>query len=203
VGADDVDDRIAAAAEALAAPAAHVTVYYGDLDFTGHVTGWGTPEWREQLTIVDDMTRRLAEALPPGSALYVTADHGMVNVTERIDADTIPELREGVILLGGEARARHVYAHEGAADFVRETWHHLLKGRAWVASREEAVESGWFGPRVRPELMPRIGDVVAVPYGGCAVVASVDSPLEAAMTGYHGSLTAAEQFVPLLEVSTR
>ncbi|GII00518.1 alkaline phosphatase family protein [Planobispora takensis] len=203
VGADEVDDRIEGVRRALAEPRAHVTVYYGDLDATGHMVGWGTPEWLEQLSRVDRMAERLAETLPPGSAMYVTADHGMVNAAERIDADTVPGLRDGVALLGGEARARHVYAEPGAAGDVLATWRSMLAGTAWVASREEAVASGWFGPRVRDEWLPRIGDVIAVPYLDAVITASAAEPLESSFTGYHGSLTPAEQYVPMLEVSTR
>ncbi|GAA5066974.1 hypothetical protein HNP84_001044 [Thermocatellispora tengchongensis] len=203
IPADTVDERVERAREALAAPGAHVTVYYGDLDATGHMVGWGTPEWLEQLAIVDRLAERLAEALPPGSAMYVTADHGMVNATEKIDAEAVPELREGVAMLGGDARSRHVYAAEGAADAVLDAWRETLAGRAWVVSRQEAIDSGWFGPRVREEWIGRIGDVVAVPYAGVALVALAAHPLESAFTGYHGSLTAMEQLVPLLEVSTR
>jgi hypothetical protein len=203
VGADTVDDRIEGVRRALAEPRAHVSVYYGDLDSAGHVAGWGTEPWLDQLALVDLMAERLAGTLPPGSAMYITADHGMVNVTERVDVDAIPALREGVALLGGETRARQVYAAPGAAGAVLDTWRDLLAGTAWVISREEAVESGWFGPSVRSEWLPRIGDVLAVPYTDCAIVASIAEPIESSFTGCHGSLTPAEQYVPLLEVSAR
>ncbi|MEV4378200.1 nucleotide pyrophosphatase/phosphodiesterase family protein [Streptosporangium sp. NPDC049644] len=203
IGADEVDDRIAGVRHALAEPRAHVTVYYGDLDLTGHVSGWGTPAWLHQLALVDRMAERLADTLPPGSAMYVTADHGMVNATEYVDVDAVPELRQGVALLGGEARARHIYTDPGAAEAVLDTWREVLAGKAWVTSREEAVESGWFGPRIRSEWLPRIGDVLAVPYTDCVITASVAQPHEAGLVGFHGSLTPAEQHVPLLEVSSR
>ncbi|GAA4090086.1 alkaline phosphatase family protein [Nonomuraea soli] len=201
--ADTVDERVAAVAAALAEPRAHVTVYYGDLDSTGHLCGWGSPEWLDQLAIVDRMAERLAEALPPGSALYITADHGMVNATEKIDAETDPVLTPGVAMVGGDARARHVYTALGAAEEVLAAWRARLDGLAWVVSRQEAVDSGWFGPRVRSSWLGRIGDVIAVPYADVAVIASRSGKLEAIFTGYHGSMTALEQNVPLLEVSTR
>ncbi|MEV0619230.1 nucleotide pyrophosphatase/phosphodiesterase family protein [Nonomuraea sp. NPDC050404] len=199
--ADSVDERVARVHAALAERRpAHVTVYYGDLDAVGHMVGWGSEEWLRQLGIVDDMAQRIAEGLPPGSALYVTADHGMVNATEKIDAESVPELTEGVALLGGEARARHVYTEPGAAGQVLEAWRETLRGKAWVVSRQEAVESGWFGPRVHSRWLERIGDVVAVPHADLAITAPANHPFEALFTGYHGSLTAAEQHVPLLEV---
>ncbi|WP_113700418.1 alkaline phosphatase family protein [Nonomuraea lactucae] len=203
LAAESVDDRVAAVRQAMADSPAYVTVYYGDLDSTGHRTGWGSEEWLRQLAIVDRMAERLAEALPAGAALYVTADHGMVNVTTKLDAESEPALKRGVAMLGGEARARHVYTEVGAAGEVLDAWRETLAGRAWVASRQEAVESGWFGPGVRAEWLPRIGDVLAVPYADLAIIAPSVHKIEAAFIGYHGSMTAAEQYVPLLEVSTR
>ncbi|MBF8187894.1 alkaline phosphatase family protein [Nonomuraea sp. K274] len=202
VPADTLDDRVARVHEAMRERPAHVTVYYGDLDAAGHMTGWGSEEWLRQLAVVDDMARRLAEGLPPGSALFITADHGMVNATEKLDAERVPALTEGVALLGGEARARHVYAERGAAKRVLEAWRETLDGKAWVVSRQEAVESGWFGPRVRDAWLERIGDVVAVPFTDLAITTPTNHPVEALFTGYHGSMTPAEQHVPLLEVRT-
>jgi hypothetical protein len=197
--ADTVDERAEGVRQALAG-SSFVTVYYGDLDLAGHLTGWGSAQWLEQLAVVDRMAERIAGELPPGSALYVTADHGMINVLDKVDVDQRPDLREGVAMLGGDARARHLYTVPGAAAAVLDTWREALRGRAWLVTREEAADAGWFGRRVRKEWLGRIGDVMAVAYGGCAIVASRTEPLESALVGYHGSLTAAEQSVPLLEI---
>jgi hypothetical protein len=179
-----------------------VMVYHGELDATGHVFGCASDAWRYHLGHVDKLAEQLAGALPPGTALHVTADHGMVDVPpqDRIDADTVPGLRAGVALLGGEPRARHVYAQPGAAGDVLAAWREVLGHRAWVAPRDEAISDGWFGP-VDPWLAPRIGDVVAAPAGPFAVVATVAEPRESALIGMHGSLTAADQLVPLLTLS--
>ena len=179
-----------------------VMVYHGELDATGHVFGCTSDSWRYHLGHVDKLAEQLAGALPLGTALHVTADHGMVDVPpqDRIDADTVPGLRAGVALLGGEPRARHVYARPGAAGDVLAAWREVLGHRAWVAPRDEAVSDGWFGP-VDPRLAPRIGDVVAAPAGPFAVVATRAEPRESALIGMHGSLTPADQLVPLLTLS--
>ncbi|GAA1294217.1 alkaline phosphatase family protein [Planotetraspora silvatica] len=197
--AETVDERVEAVRQALA-ETSYVIVYYGDLDAMGHMTGWGSARWLEELAIVDRMAERIAEGLPAGSALYVTADHGMINAVDKVDVDESPVLQEGVVMLGGDARARHVYTAPGAADAVLETWREIFHGRAWVVSREEAVTEGWFGRTVRKEWLGRIGDVMAVPYGDCVIVASRAEPLESSLVGYHGSLTVAEQSVPLLGI---
>ncbi|GAA2584703.1 alkaline phosphatase family protein [Actinomadura fulvescens] len=178
---------------------AFVTVYHADLDATGHRHGSGSADWRFQLRFVDLLAERIASVLPPGTGLYITADHGMVDPTERVDFDEVAELQEGVALLGGDARCRYVYAREGAAGDVLATWQDLLGDRAWVYSREDAVAQGWFGP-VEPDMLARIGDVIAVPYADMAIIASRLEPFASLMTGMHGSLVPAEQLVPLLRV---
>jgi hypothetical protein len=181
-----------------------VFVYHGQLDSTGHVFGCSSDAWRYHLGQVDRLAEHLAGALPAGTALYVTADHGMVDVPsqDRTDADAVPGLRDGVALLGGDARSRHVYAEPGAAADVLAAWRELLGHRAWVAGRDEAIAEGWFGP-VDPRVVPRIGDVVAASTGTSAIVATRAEPLESALIGMHGSLTLAEQAVPLLTLLPR
>ena len=201
--ADTVGALVAQAAAALSGPApALAMVYHGELDMTGHVCGCTSDAWRFQLGHVDKLAEQLAGALPRGTALYITADHGMTDVAadDRIDVDALPELTEGVALLGGEPRARHVYARPGAAADVLASWREVIGPRAWVASRDEAIADGWFGP-VRDEFVPRIGDVVAAPAGPWAIVATRAEARESALIGMHGSLTPADQLVPLLTVS--
>jgi Type I phosphodiesterase / nucleotide pyrophosphatase len=181
-----------------------VVVYHGELDATGHVFGCSSDAWRYHLGHVDKLAEQLAAALPSGTVLHVTADHGMTDVLpqDRIDADAVPGLRAGVALLGGEPRARHVYTEPGAASDVLVAWREVLGHRAWVVSREEAVADGWFGP-VEARLAARIGDVVAAPAGPWAIVATEAEPQESALIGMHGSLTARDQLVPLLTLLAR
>jgi hypothetical protein len=176
-----------------------VTVYHDRLDRAGHAYGCGSDAWRFQLGRMDMLAAQLATAIPAGTWLYVTADHGMVNVApgDRIDVDSTPGLRDGVALLGGEPRARHLYAVPGAAGDVLQAWRDIVGDRAWVLSRDEAVGAGWFGP-VEPWLADRIGDVVVAPAGSGAVVASQSEVLESSLIGMHGSLTSSDQLVPLL-----
>jgi hypothetical protein len=198
-GADSLGERVAAAALAAEAEPSLVYVYDGDLDVTGHHAGCESAAWRHQLVMVDRFVEELAEALPGGTTLVVTADHGMVDVdpAARVDVDDLPALREGVALVGGEARFRHVYAEPGAAADVRAAWQTVLGGRATVLSRDEAIAADWFGA-VEGRVLDRIGDVVAAVGGDCAVEMRGVFPLEATLVGLHGALTADEMLVPLL-----
>src|SRR3984957_8395317 len=202
--ADSLGALVAQASWALAgSDRALVTVYHAELDGTGHVFGSQSEAWSYQLAHVDKLAEQLASSLPAGTALYVTADHGMVDAgpDDRIDVDHIPGLRDGVALLGGEPRARYVYTVPGAAADRLAPWQGVLGGGAWVGSRDEAIDAGWFGP-VDERFRPRIGDVVAAPAGSWALVATQAEPLESSLVGMHGSLTPGDQFVPLLSVTS-
>jgi hypothetical protein len=120
-----------------------------------------------------------------------------VDPAARVDVDDLPALREGVALVGGEARFRHMYAEPGAAADVRAAWQTVLGGRATVLSRDEAIAADWFGA-VEGRVLDRIGDVVAAVGGDCAVEMRSVFPLEATLVGLHGALTADEMLVPLL-----
>jgi predicted AlkP superfamily pyrophosphatase or phosphodiesterase len=195
-----------AAGRMAASDRALVYTYYSEVDGMGHRHGVDSDEWRGKLMQADRLAQRLAEQLPPRSVLYVTADHGMIDIPfdeeSRIDVDEDWELRAGVARLGGESRARHVYAVPGAAADVLAVWREVLGDRMWVASRAEAVAAGWFGPDVEPRVLGRIGDVVAVASDDIAIVAGRGEPNESRMTGLHGSMAPVEQLVPLLEVRT-
>ncbi|MET9296789.1 nucleotide pyrophosphatase/phosphodiesterase family protein [Streptomyces sp. NPDC003077] len=201
------EDRMDLAAGQLAAgDRSLVYTYYAEVDGKGHRYGVDSDAWRGQLMYVDRLAQRLAEQLPPRSALYVTADHGMIDIPfdpdSRVDFDTDWELRAGVRLLGGEGRARHVYAHPGATADVLAVWREVVGDRMWVASRDEAIAAGWFGPRVADRVRERIGDVVAAAHDDMVIIASENEPRESTMVGMHGSMTPVEQLVPLLEVRT-
>jgi hypothetical protein len=179
-----------------------VYLYHPDLDRTGHVRGAGAEAWRLELAHVDRLVAQVAERLPGDAALFVTGDHGMVDLRpeQRVDLADQPELAAGVRLLSGEARARHVHTERGAAEDVLAGWRGLLGHAMWVVPGEEAVAGGWFGPQVPDEVRARVGDVVAAAHGPIGVVQREVDPTQAILTGHHGSMTPAEQLVPFLEL---
>jgi hypothetical protein len=199
VGADRLGERLVAVRAASAHGRSLTYMYDGDLDWTGHRYGVASAQWEAQLSMIDLGAERLRETLPDDVRIVVVADHGMVDVPDgsRLDVEDHPELRDGVALIGGEARFRHVYSRAGAVDDVVETWQSSLGDRADVLRRDEAIALGWFG-EIRAEVHPRIGDVVVACRGDAAVLDTSTFPYEARLVGMHGSLTSAEMLVPVL-----
>lgn len=201
VGTGNVDDRLQAAVAAANEGPSLTYVYDGDLDATGHRFGVDSDAWRAQLQAVDEDVQELRAALPDSVGLVVTADHGMVDSTtqSRIDIDEIPGLREGVVLLGGEARFRHLYCAPSDAVVVRDRWQERLGDQVTALTRQEAVAQGWFG-EVRADVSPRIGDVVVAAHDQVGLFSSRDFAYEMTLVGLHGSLTPREMEIPILQV---
>jgi type I phosphodiesterase/nucleotide pyrophosphatase len=200
VNADRVGERIAGAVAAATERPSLTYLYDGDLDWTGHRYGVASPQWLQQLAIIDAEAEQLRDALPSDARLLVVADHGMVDAARadhRIDLDDDPAYRDGVVLLGGEARFRHVYCAAGAVPDVAACWRALLGDAAQVLTRDEAIARGWFG-EVSAPVLPRLGDVIAAARDDWGMFSSVDFPYELRLVGLHGSLTPVEMRIPLL-----
>ena len=142
------------------------------------------------------MLAQLRAALPGDVRLLVTGDHGMVNVPDdsRLVVEDEPDLLAGVTALAGEGRFRQLMTADPAA--VADRWRDRLGERAWVRTRTEAIEDGWFG-QVSPRLADQFGDVLVAMANDGAVMSRA-LPKELTLVGMHGSLTAAELDVPLL-----
>jgi Type I phosphodiesterase / nucleotide pyrophosphatase len=172
-----------------------VYAYYDGIDKIAHERGFG-PFYDAELAAVDALVAQIIHALPAGAALVVTADHGQVHVGDRI-VQVADDVRRHVARSSGEGRFRWLHARPGAsADLlVAATERH--GELAWVVSREQIVDEGWFGPVVSPPVQARLGDVALVARDDV----SFDDPADSGpypLVCRHGSLTAAEVYVPLL-----
>ena len=177
-------------------------IYVPELDKAAHAYGVESADWTTALEEVDAAVREFTATLRRGEGLIVTADHGVLDVPERghILFDQDPVLVDGVRHIGGEPRCLQLYCEDGAdaADLAR-VWADSEGARAWVATRDEAIAAGWFG-EVKPEVLPRIGDVLVA---ARTRVAYYDSRSSISlrgrgMVGQHGSLSPEESRVPLL-----
>jgi hypothetical protein len=194
---DDYAERVLG--ELNAAPGV-VYGYTSALDTAAHAFGIASPQWAAAAAGVDVLISRFVEALPDDAALFVTADHGGLDVASegRLDVAADPALSEGVRVVAGEPRLRYLHTRDGAARDVLDRWRGVLGPRATVVSRDEAVDAGWFGP-VRSTHRARIGDVVAVCRDPIAVLATGYEPPEISkLIGFHGAATPVETAIPLI-----
>lgn len=194
----DLDRRTSAVLRALSgAERSVVYVYERMLDHCGHSAGVASDAWVQTLEEIDGWLSRLARRLPSDALLLVTGDHGMIDVPQQHRAviDDQPELASGVDAVAGEGRFRQLYTAEPQA--LARRWSLALGERAWVRTREQAIDEGWFGPRVDERVAPRIGDVLVALREDWAVM-SRSFAGEFSLVGMHGSLTEQEMLVPLI-----
>ena len=172
-----------------------VYAYYDGLDKVAHEHGLGE-HYRAELVAVDRVVADLAQGLPSGAALLVTSDHGQVQV------DTMarlpgPELFAMIEMVSGEGRFRWFHARPGATDDLLKAAEEAFGDQAWVRTRQQIVDDGWFGGPLAPSVADRLGDVAVVAREPIAVLDPADTG-ETRLLARHGSLTAAEMMVPLL-----
>ncbi|MBT8159414.1 MULTISPECIES: alkaline phosphatase family protein [Arthrobacter] len=205
VGGNSLHARTAAAGEAMAAGSRSLMYFYvNELDKAGHRYGCQSERWEHQLEEVDSTVKRLSSSLPAGTTILLTGDHGMLDVPEsqRIDYSADASLIAGVRHTAGEPRMVHLYLEPDAGEAHRsaliEAWRGRFGERIWAFTREQAVAAGLFGA-LRPEVFPRIGDVMIATRDTLALydVRRV-RPTAMEVVGQHGSLTKAEREVPLI-----
>jgi hypothetical protein len=172
-----------------------VYAYYEGLDKVSHEYGLGA-HYDEELAWIDLLVTRLLQELPPGTVLVLTADHGQVEVGPNVlplPADVLSHVQ----LQSGEGRFRWLHARSGRHTALLDAAGELLGEHAWVRSRIEAIDEGWYGPVVTDTASGRLGDVLLAAKGDVAF----DDPDDTGpylLVGRHGSLTEDEMLVPLL-----
>jgi predicted AlkP superfamily pyrophosphatase or phosphodiesterase len=173
-----------------------VYAYYEGLDKIAHMRGFGA-YYDAELVALDRIVGDVLEALPPGAALAVTADHGQVEVGPRAAVLDERVLKEAE-MVSGEARFRWLHTEAGApVDRLVDVAETVYGDQAWVVTLDEMERASWFGGPLRPEVRARLGEVALIPHEPVAYLDPADGG-DARLVCRHGSLTADEMLVPLL-----
>jgi hypothetical protein len=200
-GANVVTDLVAETKSALHATPSFVYLYVNDLDNAGHSDGVGSDKWIAALTMIDQMVSQLMKEVPKGTRIWVTSDHGMINVEEKIIIGLDNPLLQGVSVVAGEPRARHIYLESDSPAARIETaslWQEYLRDKALVLAREQAISSNLFGTDVSADALDRMGEVIAIARGGVVLLDADRAEKEGAMVGHHGADSEIESQVGLL-----
>lgn len=175
-----------------------VYVYWPALDRAGHEFGMDSSEWIAAARDVGELLSQLRSELPQHGSMIVTADHGMVDATDRIWIEDHPTLTRGVHVIAGEPRMRHVYTTDAPEDVVQR-WQDVFGEHAQVLTRDAAIDRGLFG-NVDPSIRERIGDVVAISLTRTIMASYRVDERVSRLLGHHGALTEDERRIPALIV---
>ena len=173
-----------------------VYAYYPGVDEIAHAHGLHDGFYEAELAFADRLVGDLQDALPRDAAVLVTADHGQVHLEPDawIGLDALAPL---IDRCSGDARFRYLHARRGAAAELTAAAREAHGAHAWVRSQDELIADGWLGPPPVPSVRRRLGDVVLAASSDVAFV-DPELPRETRLRSGHGSLTAAEMWVPLV-----
>ena len=200
-GANVVNDLVSETKQALQKTPSFVYLYVNDLDSAGHSDGVGSDKWIAALSAIDQMVSQLMKEVPKGTRIWVTSDHGMINVQEKIIIGQDNPLLTGVSLIAGEPRARHLYLSDDsvqAREDVASLWQQYLQEKALVLTREQAISSNLFGAQLSADAIDRMGEVIVIARGGLVLLDADRADKEGAMVGHHGGDSEIESQVGLL-----
>ena len=202
-GANVAEDLIAETVKSLEKSPSFVYLYVNDVDSAGHSDGVGSEKWLAALKYVDQLVAQLLEKAPRGTRIWITADHGMINVGEKVIMGQENSLLTDIAVIAGEPRARHLYLaadSQAAAPEVIARWESELGAKVSMFTRESAIAAGLFGTHVSLDAAERAGDVIAIAQENIVLLDPERADKEGAMVGHHGGDSAIESSVPLLSV---
>ena len=200
-GANLYPDLVTETAEALKKTPSFVYLYVNDLDVAGHVAGYGSEKWLEALRMIDNLVGQLRNKLPKGTRIWITGDHGMLNVGQKIVIGRDNLLMTEVATIAGEPRARHIYlARPEISNEIVNLWKSELGDMANIYTKSEAINAGLFGLPMPEKFADRAGDLIAIVNDNSILIDPAREKLESAMVGHHGGLTQVESNVPLQQL---
>ena len=178
---------------------AFIYAYWDGVDRIAHEFGF-TDRYFNELEECDLMIAELLQRLPSNVALIVTSDHGQVEVGDRM-IELTDDLNDLLLKQSGEARFRWLHAVVGGEQDLLETAKETFEDVAWVMSKKEIINEGWFGPLVHKTVEDRLGDVALVAREKVGFTDPAEK-MPFKLITRHGSLTRDEMHVPLLSTVT-
>jgi hypothetical protein len=181
-------------------------LYIPDVDYAAHVAGTASPMAQAAAAGVDRALAGLAEALTTGARVVMTADHGLVDYTER----EVYTIKPSDPLMGyvehepwGTGRTMTFVCKPGSENDFESRFRERFRDGFYLLTIEEIKELELYGPGpLSPVTERRAGTHMAISRG--AWLLNYDYPRvrpdgddEHEPVSQHGGLTPAEMLVPL------
>ena len=204
---DEAFERLAVAA--CREERAFLNLYLPHVDELMHQNGPDHAFVDEAIEWTLDLLGEALDALPDGTVVLLTADHGMAPVSPQGTVyvnQAWPELagllRHGAdglpLAPAGSCRDLFLHAAPGRAEEVRDGLAARLEGVAEVHLTADLLAAGLFGPVPGERLLARVGDITVLPFLGEAVSWWEAGRFEQKFLGQHGGLTPDEMDIPLV-----
>ena len=200
LAAKTLQERFQTARREIAKPGSLVYLYIPELDQIAHRFGSVSQNWLNTIEELDSELSAFIKSLPKSSGAILTADHGVIDVTQssHIYLEHYKSLN-GLAMIGGDPRVGFLYFDTGI-DLVakREALQAELGSLIEVVTIQDLVAAGWYQPL--SESAKRLApDLILLPKGDRVVYHQEFARVKSmSMIGQHGGMSKAEWEVPLL-----
>lgn len=177
-----------------------ICAYVMEPDHIMHEHGVHSARAKGMFERLDALMKQTAEGLDEDSFMIITADHGLVDVTEPVILSAIEPLCRCLVLppmIEARAASLFVKAHK-REEFQRE-FTRRFSGDFLLLTREEIYEKNLFGRGTpHPKADDFIGDFVAVATGSRYIMYKTPASRSHTKIGQHAGLTEDEMLVPVI-----
>ncbi len=168
-------------------------VYEPEPDMSLHEAGTSSPLVGQKIKYLNDAVKDFASSLKEDEALFVIADHGLIDVRE-IDIashdDLVSLLKRGQSI---EGRVASYFVKDGKEGVFSELWKQYYP-QIPLYSHEEVVSSDFFGiGKPHPDFASSIGDFVAIPGSNELLVDSFHFPDACHYRAHHAGISREER----------
>lgn len=180
-----------------------VYLYYSKIDRRGHGFGVYSERWFDAVSEFDAYLQKIYREAEPGTLIYFTADHGMINKdkNKQYDIAEHPALQENIKAIGGEPRFLYLYLENpDAIDSTLEKWKDFFGDDAQILKRDEFIKYA-YQEKINKEFIPSIGEIVVICKGQATILdGRTKHPNAKLMIGLHGSDSEIETSIPLFAI---
>ena len=177
-----------------------VYLYIPELDQLAHAKGWQSQSWLSKLEDVDGEISGIALNLNKNSALLVTADHGVIDVTQANHLYIDQHIEKDELLdVGGDTRALYLYLSDPSETSKQVEKLQLALGEScYVIKPEALIEAGYWSQGMDRDSVPDILILAKKEFALYHRDFAKKKSLE--MIGHHGSITQQEMGIPLISI---
>lgn len=181
----------------------YIYAYWPEFDALAHEHGVGSDKTAQHFAKLDAAFEKLLEQLQGGNTVVlVTADHGFVDTPpeRHLNLADHPALKECLSMpLCGEPRLVYCYVRYDRRAQFESYVRQQLADVCDLHVSADLVAQGLFGlGEPHSELLSRVGDYTLVMKENYALTGRIPGEGVLQMTGFHGGLSAAEVYVPLV-----
>lgn len=196
-GVNTVAERFTKTQDLLKLPGSRVVyLYVPELDQIAHAWGSESTKWLNALEELDDLVRGFVSKLPKGSALLLTADHGVIDVSpdNHLYIDELFE-KELFHFVGGDTRGLFLYLKTKSTD-IKSQLESAYGSSCYVVEPQDLIDAGYWTKTEKqeqylPDYILLAKRNVALFHRGFAKLKSLN------MIGHHGSISAEEMSIPI------